>query len=102
MTSEHADPFRPIGQPEQRIYDRLIAEQALRGKREADAWLEAELRAMWEVARDCCLESGKKPLEMAQVRKAEMSACGHSDYAAQWAYGLSEAIYKQPRLMIAT
>lgn len=82
------DVFRPRNQPAQAIYDAFQAEAAKRLGRPFEVWKAAELQAVWAAARDAAQQAGLPVLTLADVEQAEISACGHVDYGAQWAYAV--------------
>lgn len=93
-----SDPFRPSHQPAQVIYDSLTAETTHRKSRGVDEWIKKEREAVWRAARDYAQQHGLAVLTMEDVKKAELSAMGHTDYAAKWAYGVTERMGATPVL----
>lgn len=91
-----SDPFRPQHQPAQGIYDALQAEAAQRKSRELDVWIKEERQAVWRAARDYAQQHGLPILTLEEIENAERSAMGHTDYAAKWAYGVSERMGATP------
>lgn len=87
-----SDPFRPIRQPAQAIYDALVAEQALRRGRQLDEWQRAEREAVWRAARDYAQQHGIVVPTIETVHKREVLALGHTDYAAKWAYAVADLL----------
>ena len=86
-----SDLFRPRTEPARTIYDTLVTEAEHRHQRMSD-WIECERTAVWKAARDYAQQHGMKVPTMAQVCVAERQACGHTDYAAQFAYGVAETM----------
>lgn len=89
------DPFRPLHQPSQTIYDAFTSAAAKRGVRDPDGpngWVASERFAVWRAARDCSQQHGLRVPTIEEVERAEQQACGHVDYASKWAYGVAEAM----------
>ena len=82
------DIFRPVLQPAKTIYDAFQTESKNRQGRSFDEWTQAERNSVWKSAHNNAQKFGLRPPTMADVRKAEISALGHSDYGAKWAYGV--------------
>lgn len=91
-----SDPFRPSHQPAQGIYDALQVEVAQRKSRDLDVWIKEERLAVWRAARDYAQQHGLPVLSLDEIEKAERSAMGHTDYAAKWAYGVSDRMGATP------
>lgn len=91
-TAPAHDPFRPRNQPAKMIYDGILLEAQKRRGTHPDVWVKRERENVWRLARDYAQQKGLSVLTIEDVEKAEMSACGHTDYAAKWAYGVSERL----------
>ncbi len=92
MTS---DIFRPYYEPARTLYDAFQKEASKRGSRSVEEWQSAERLVVWSAARDYAQQNGLHVPTMAEVERVENCACGHVDYGAKWAYGISEIITKQ-------
>ncbi len=86
--------FRPHHEPAKTLYDAFQKEASKRGSRSVEEWQSAERLAVWSAARDYAQQHGLHVPTMAEVERAENGACGHVDYGAQWAYGLSHVMLK--------
>ncbi|KAB1444163.1 hypothetical protein [Bordetella bronchiseptica] len=87
-----SDIWRPTSEPARSIYDVIRAEAIKRPGRSVDEWLEAELKAVWFAARDYAQQHGLPAPTLRDIKSAERSACGHTDYGAQWAYGVARRL----------
>ena len=87
------DPFRPTGQPAQMIYDEILLKAKKRKGVDPDVWIVAERQNVWRIARNYAQQHGWRVPSLADIERAERNACGHTDYAAKWAYGVSECIH---------
>jgi hypothetical protein len=88
------DIFRPHTEPARSIYDAFQAEAAKRAGRSIEAWQSAERDA---VLREAIFQAQKlslTPPTQADVCNAELSAMGHIDYGAKWAYRVAETMQK--------
>lgn len=90
-----SDPFRPRAEPARAIYDALITEAGKREGRMPEVWIDAEKQAVLKAAQDYAAQRGLSAPTLAQVSMAEALACGHTDYAAQWAYGVARLLDMQ-------
>lgn len=86
------DHFRPTTQPAQAIYDAFSAESGKRKGKSFEEWRQNENNAVHNAAIIAAKELHLREPTMADVESAEQFACGHSDYGAQWAYKLTEAM----------
>lgn len=86
------DPFRPQSQPAQMIYDAVLKEAEKRRGVDPRVWIQHERENVWRLARDYALQNGLTVLSLEEVERAELVACGHTDYAAKWAYGVSQRL----------
>jgi hypothetical protein len=82
--------FRPSRQPAQRLFDAFQDE----AKNRTGNWEHKERLRMFREARDYAHENGLKVPTMDQIRQCESMAIGHTDYAARWAYGISDLLEK--------
>lgn len=87
-----SDIWRPTSEPARAIYDVIRAETTKRPERSVDEWLEAETKAVWSAACAYAQEQGLPVPTLSQIQSAERSACGHTDYYAQWAYGVARRL----------
>lgn len=90
MASESV--FRPRHEPARALYDAFQAEALKRNGRSFEEWSDAECNAVWAVARDHAQQHGKPVPSLAAVQQAERMASGHTDYGAQWAYGVARLL----------
>lgn len=86
------DIFRPHNDPARAIYDAFQAEAEKRPERTCDEWIAAERMAVWRAARDYAQQTKLRIPTLQEVELAERLACGHCDYGAKWAYGVTEAM----------
>lgn len=87
-----SDPFRPRVEPARTIYDALIAEAGKRAGRTPEVWIEAEKQAVLKAAQAYAAQRGFAAPTLAEISMAEAVACGHTDYGAQWAYGVARLL----------
>ena len=92
------DPFQPRHEPARTIYDAFQDEATKRPGRKD--WVKAERERVWSVARDYAQQHGLPVPTLAEVERAEQSACGHVDYGSKWAYGVAELL-RRPATSIA-
>jgi len=86
--------MRPHGNPQQAIFDALVAEMKNRKGHETEVWMECERNA---VHRAACAEAqrmGKPNPSIKSIERAETYAMGHSDYAATWAYKVANLLHE--------
>jgi len=88
------DPFRPRNQPAQLIYDGILNEATKRKGVDPDIWIIKERESVWRIARDYSQQNGLPVLTIDEIKHVESSALGHVDYAAKWAYGVSNRLYE--------
>ena len=86
------DIFRPRNQPARRIYDAFQDESRLRDSRSYDEWPILERQRVWEEARDYAQQNGLRVPTIKEIEQCEMSAMGHCDYGAKWAYGVADIL----------
>jgi spore germination protein GerM len=86
----YGDVFRPSREPAKTIYDAFQKEAENRTSREFEDWTEAETQAVHKAACKYAEEHGLPIPTIEDVRDAEISASGHIDYAAKWAYRVAE------------
>lgn len=89
------DHFRPRNSPAREIYDAFQEESKNRADRSTIDWILAEREAVWKAARDYALKHKLTVPTIKDIEQAELSACGHTDYGAKWAYGISEIMLKE-------
>jgi len=82
------DIFRPSREPARAIYDAFQAEAEKRNGRDFKVWTEAEENAVWNAARDAAQKLALEAPTIEDVQSAQISAMGHVDYGAKWAYGI--------------
>lgn len=87
-----SDTWRPTSEPARTIYDVIRSEASKRSGRTVEQWLEAELKAVWSAARDYAQQNGLRVPTLDEIEAAERSACGHTDYGAQWAYAVARRL----------
>jgi len=84
--------FKPTQEPAKTLYEALVAEQLNRKGRSVAQWIEAERMVVFAKATELAQSSGQRPPTIEQIIVAENSACGHTDYAAKFAYSLAEIL----------
>lgn len=89
------DILRPRHSPAKEIYDAFQQESEHRDDRDFNEWVRKEREAVWRAARDYAQQHNLTVPTMDEVEKMEISACGHVDYGAKWAYGIASIIVKQ-------
>lgn len=93
--SKNRDAFRPRHEPVRSFYDALVQESKHRKKRTSEEWILAERLAVWRAARDYSQQQGLQVLLLADIERAESSACGHIDYASKLAYYVRNLLIDQ-------
>lgn len=92
MKAEHImNFFRPTSEPARSLFDALVRQMEARATNSGD-WIHAERAAMLSAAQEYAHAHGLRAPTPDEVESAERSACGHSDYAAKWAYGVADAM----------
>lgn len=86
--------FRPHSQPAQMLYDTLVKESHLRALRTVDEWIKSERQVVWSAALKYALRNNLNRPTIEQIELAEHQAIGHSDYAAKYAYAVSDILVK--------
>ena len=89
------DPFRPRSQPAQIIYDGILLEATKRSGVDPDIWIVRERENVLRIAIDYAQKHGLRQPTIDDVKRAEDAACGHTDYAAKWAYCVSDIILQK-------
>lgn len=89
---KHYNLFRPTREPERTIYDAFQSESEKRNGRRLEESLDAEVQAVWRAAHDYAQANNMRVPTLQEVRHAERSAYGHSDYAQKWALYVSECM----------
>jgi len=84
--------FRPRHEPARALYDAFQAEALKRKGRSFEEWSVSECNAVWEAARAHAQQQGKPVPTLAAVQQAERIASGHTDYGAQWAWGVARLL----------
>lgn len=97
-----ADHFRPRHEPARTIYDAFQAEAMNRKLYSIDEWLQNELNAVLSAAVKYAESNNLRSPTMAQVRAAELSASGHTDYGAKLAYAVASKMTPILRIEHAT
>ena len=55
-------------------------------------WMSRELGLMWSLARDYAQQHGREVPTLADIERADRSACGHVDYAAKFAFYVADLV----------
>lgn len=76
---------RPQTEPASLLFDALSEEMDQRLVRDPSDWKPLEMKRMLAVACKCSSDIDGPFISMEDIRKAEVHACGHSDYAAKFA-----------------
>lgn len=82
--------FRPHHEPAIRFYDSILKEAKLRKEREGLEWIEMELKRMHQEAATYAKENNLVAPTLDDIKRAEAYACGHTGYAAKWAYKVTQ------------
>lgn len=82
--------FEPTTEPAKSLYLALIKEMDLRKTRGGFAWIDAERAAIFNCGVDLAQKLNLRAPTLEEVTRAENCACGHTDYAAKFAYGVAE------------
>jgi hypothetical protein len=82
------DIFCPTKDPARSIYLALVDEMGKRSGRSVSDWILAEREAVLREARIQAQVWRLKTPTLEEVESAESCACGHTDYAAKFAYGV--------------
>ena len=91
-TSTVEDVFKPRHEPARTIYDAFQDEAEKRDGRHYLVWREKECLAVLNAACDYAEKHGLIKPTLEEVQSAEMSASGHVDYGAKWAYGIRDVM----------
>ena len=83
--------FRPRVEPARAIYD-AFQKDALNRPKRGDDWIELERLAVWRAARDWAMAHALNIPTLDQIKDAEISASGHVDYGAKWAYRVADLL----------
>ena len=89
------DIFRPTREPARTIYDAFQEAALKRDKSKWSEWIQKEREAVYEAAVNYARNHDLTVPTMNRVEFEEDRAMGHTDYGAQWAYGISE--YMTPK-----
>lgn len=81
--------YEPINEPARTLYRAFQSEASKRPTRDVSVSLAEERRAVWSAARAYAQAHGLRIPTMQDVEITEWMAVGHTDYGAQWAYGLA-------------
>lgn len=86
------DIFRPHFEPAKSIYDAFQDEASKRDGRSVEEWIDKEGKRVWSTARDYAQQNNLRVPTLEEVLNCELSARGHVDYGAKWAYGITELL----------
>ena len=86
------DPFQPSRKPARLIYAAILAAAKKRAGVMPVVWVAAERENVWQVARDYAQQHGLQVPTIDAIMRVAQAACGHVDYAAKWACGVSECL----------
>ena len=86
------DSFAPGHEPARTIYSALIKEQEKREEHGYPLWIEKEREVVFQTAKALAPIMGLRAPTLEEVITAENMACGHVDYPAKFAYGVTDAM----------
>jgi len=87
------DVFRPQREIPQRIYDAFQNQATVRPTFERiEEAFEAEEDAVWKEARKISQEKGLRVLTISEIKECQITAQGHTDYGAKWAYAIEKKL----------
>lgn len=85
--------FGPQTEPAKSLYRALTDEMANRRECSGLEWIENERNSILKAATSISNNSKQYRIPtLEEVVRAENNACGHSDYAAKFAYGVANAM----------
>lgn len=95
MTNFYTDLFRPSNEPARSIYDALTKEAEKRKDKDCEEWIDTERKVVWAVVRDYAQQHNLKVPTIEDIERAENYALGHCDYAAKFAYKVTDLLYNR-------
>ena len=78
------------------IHGVLCQEAQKRKGRDFADWSQAEVKAVWQAARDFAQQNGLRVPLLDEVVQVEKSAVGHCDYGQKWSLYVAEKMFLQP------
>lgn len=89
FSTKERDVFEPRWEPARSLYKALKQEMTNRDKCKGLEWIDNERNAIFNTAMKISEGSNYRTPTLEDVVRAEISARGHTDYTAKFAYGVA-------------